>query len=79
MDGGPLHDPTVTAYLLKPELFKGRLVNVEISCDELTRGMTVVDWHSVTSRAKNALVLTEIDADGYFDLVIERLYAARKG
>ncbi|CAI9400837.1 Pyrimidine-specific ribonucleoside hydrolase RihA [Pleomorphomonas sp. T1.2MG-36] len=79
MDGGPLHDPTVTAYLLKPDLFRGRLVNVEISCDELTRGMTVVDWHSVTSRPKNALVLTEIDADGYFDLVIERLHAARKG
>ena len=79
MDGGPLHDPTVTAYLLKPDLFKGRLVNVEISCDELTRGMTVVDWHSVTGRPKNALVLNEVDVDGYFDLVIERLHAARKG
>lgn len=79
MDGGPLHDPTVTAYMLKPDLFKGRTVNVEISCDEdLTRGMTVVDWYSVTDRPKNALVLTEIDADGYFDLVIERLHAARR-
>jgi len=78
MEGGPLHDPTVIAWLLKPELFGGRLVNVEISCDELTRGMTVVDWHSVTDRPKNALVLTEIDADGYFELVIERLHAARR-
>jgi purine nucleosidase len=77
MEGGPLHDPTVIAWLLKPELFGGRLVNVEISCDELTRGMTVVDWHAVTDRPKNALVLTEIDADGYFELVIERLHAAR--
>jgi purine nucleosidase len=76
IDGGPLHDPTVTAYLLKPDLFAGRTVNVEISCDELTRGMTVVDWHSVTNRPRNALVLTDIDADGYFDLVIERLAAA---
>ena len=75
-DGGPLHDPTVTAYLLKPELFAGRQVNVEISCDALTRGMTVVDWNAVTDRPKNALVLTEIDAEGYFDLVIERLAAA---
>ncbi len=72
MDGGPLHDPTVTAYLLKPELFTGRQVNVEISCDqELTRGMTWSTGNSVTSKPKNALVLTEIDADGYFDLVIE--------
>ena len=28
-DGGPLHDPCVIAYLLKPELFKGRNCNVE--------------------------------------------------
>ena len=27
-DGGPLHDPCVIAYLLKPELFKGRNCNV---------------------------------------------------
>lgn len=77
-DGGPLHDPTVISYLLNPELFSGRTVNVEISCDELTRGMTVVDWRSVTDRPKNALVLTEIDADGYFNLVIERLLRARR-
>lgn len=77
-DGGPLHDPTVVSYLLKPELFSGRTANVEISCDELTRGMTVIDWRSVTDRPKNALVLTGIDADGYFDLVIERLSRARR-
>jgi purine nucleosidase len=35
--------------------------------------MTVVDWFSVTGRPANALYLTEIDADGYFDLLIERL------
>ena len=28
--GAPLHDPCVTAYLLKPEIFEGRLCNVEI-------------------------------------------------
>jgi len=29
-DGGPLHDPNVIAYLLKPELYAGRHCNVEI-------------------------------------------------
>src|SRR5262245_8433190 len=29
-EGAPLHDPTVTAYLLQPELFGGRHINVEI-------------------------------------------------
>jgi purine nucleosidase len=75
-DGGPLHDPTVIAYLLRPELFAGRRAHVEISRDGPTLGMTIVDWWGVTGRAANALVLRDIDADGYFALVIERLARA---
>jgi purine nucleosidase len=73
-DGGPLHDPCVIAYLLKPELFKGRHCNVEIeSASELTMGMTVVDWWGVSGRPKNALVMRDIDADGLFALLTDRL------
>jgi len=73
-DGGPLHDPTVIAYLLKPELFAGRDCNVEIETNsELTLGMTVVDWWGVTKRPKNAKVLKDIDAQGFFDLLTERV------
>ena len=53
--GGPLHDPNVIVYLLKPEIYKGKLVNVEIeTTSNLTRGMTVVDWWNVTDRKANA-------------------------
>ncbi|WP_019172813.1 nucleoside hydrolase [Pseudaminobacter salicylatoxidans] len=73
-DGGPLHDPCVIAYLLKPELFKGRDCNVEIEIgSELTMGMTVIDWWGVTSRRKNAMVMRDIDHEGFFNLLIERL------
>jgi purine nucleosidase len=73
-EGGPLHDPTVIAYLLAPELFDGRNVNVAIECaSPLTLGMTVVDWWAVTGKPPNAKVLREVNADGYFDLVIDRL------
>jgi purine nucleosidase len=73
-DGGPLHDPCVIAYLLKPDLFKGRHCNVEVeTASELTMGMTVVDWWGVTTRQKNALVMRDIDADGFFTLLVERL------
>ena len=73
-EGGPLHDPTVVAYLLAPQLFSGRTVNVTIECaSKLTLGMTVVDWWSVTDRQANVQVLRTIDAQGYFDLVISRL------
>ena len=73
-DGGPLHDPTTIAWLLQPCLFKGRLCNVEIETQsELTRGATVVDWWDVTERPKNALVIREVDADGFFELILQRL------
>ncbi len=73
-NGAPLHDPCVIAWLLRPDLFKGRKVNVEIeTASPLTRGMTVVDWWGVTDRRPNCLWLREADADGFFDLLVDRL------
>ncbi len=73
-DGGPLHDPTVIAWLLAPELFAGREVNVEIETgSELTMGQTVVDWWGVTDRPRNATVIREVDAAGFFGLLLERI------
>ncbi len=75
-DGGPLHDPCVIAYVLKPELFTGRRVHVDVECaSELTRGMTVADWWGVTNRDKNATMVRHVDADGFFDLLTERIAA----
>ncbi len=73
-DGGPLHDPCVVAWLLKPELFQSRDVNVAIECEsELTMGMTIVDWWKVTDRKPNATVCRSVDAEGFFDMLTERI------
>ena len=73
-NGAPLHDPCVTAYLIAPELFTGRHINVEIETQSpLTLGMTVADWWRVTDRAPNATFMGDIDADGFFALLTERL------
>jgi purine nucleosidase len=73
-DGGPLHDPCVIAYLIKPDLFSGRDCNVAVeTASELTMGMTVIDWWGVTKRPKNATVMRDIDHDGFFALLVERL------
>ena len=73
-DGGPLHDPCVIAFLLKPELFTSRECNVRIeTASELTRGMTVIDWWAVTGLPANAQVLRHADADGFFALLTQRL------
>ena len=73
-EGGPLHDPCVIAYLIRPDLFSGRLVNVEVETkSELTLGMTVADWWGVTDRAPNVRFMGDLDSDGFFDLITKRL------
>jgi purine nucleosidase len=73
-EGAPLHDPCTIAYLLKPELFTGKMCNVEIETESpLTLGHTAVDFWSVSDRTPNAHWLYRVDADGFFALLIERL------
>ncbi len=73
-DGGPLHDPCVIAWLLRPELFGGRRCNVMVeTASELTMGMTVADWWGVTKRPKNVTYMREVDHVGFFGLLLERL------
>lgn len=73
-DGAPLHDPCVIAYLIRPDLFSGRHINVEIeTLSELTLGMTVADWWGVTDRPANATFMGRVDSQGFFDLLTERL------
>jgi purine nucleosidase len=74
LPGGPLHDPTVIAYLLEPGLFSGKETSVVIDiAPGPTLGMTVVDWWGVTDLAPNALVMNEVDADGFFSLLVDRI------
>ena len=73
-EGAPLHDPCVIAYLLRPDLFKGQDMRVDIEIGSpLTIGRTVCDLHDRTGREANAHVVETIDSDGFFELVTERL------
>lgn len=72
--GGPLHDPCVVAYLIEPSLFSGKACRVEVETDsELTIGQTVVDWWGVTGAAPNAFVMSDVDQQGFVDLVVEHI------
>jgi len=74
LDGAPLHDPCTVAYLLKPELFKFKNVNVEIETGgTFTRGATVVDYWAVTDRIPNVQWAYEVDDEGFFDLLNQYL------
>ena len=73
-DGGPLHDPNVIAWLLAPEIYAGRRINVEVECESpLTMGQTVADWWGVTDRPRNVDYLRTVDDTAFFDLLTGRL------
>lgn len=73
-DGGALHDPLTVAWLLKPELFQTQALHVEIDTTEgPSAGRTVADVWRVTGKAPNADVAIKVDADGFFDLLVERM------
>ena len=73
-EGAPLHDPCVIAYILRPDLFTGQQMRVDIEISSpLTIGRTVCDVHARGGQAANANVLEKIDADGFFALLGERL------
>jgi len=73
-DGGPLHDPCTVAWLLEPSLFDTRDCNVTVETEsELTIGHTAVDFWHVTDRPRNVSWAFDVDASGFYELLIERL------
>ncbi len=72
--GAPLHDPCTVAWLLKPALFTGKRCNVTIETESaLTLGHTAVDFWRVTDRPENVDWMYQVDADGFYDLLLSRL------
>ena len=74
LPGGPVHDASVIAYLLNPGLFSGREVNLVVDTREgPTFGQTIADWYNTLNQPKNAFWVENGDAQGFFDLLTERL------
>lgn len=72
--GAPLHDPCTVAFLLDPDIFGIKRCNVTIETEsELTMGHTAVDFWHVTDRPHNVDWAFEVDADGFYDLLVDRL------
>jgi len=72
--GAPLHDPCTIAFLLDPGLFRAKHVNLTIETEsELTLGHTAVDFWHVTDRPPNVDWVFEVDPDGFYALLVDRL------
>ncbi len=73
-EGAPLHDPCTVAWLISPELFGTRACNLSVETkSQLTLGHTAVDFWHVTDRPHNVDWAYEVDADGFYDLLVEKL------
>jgi purine nucleosidase len=74
VEGAPLHDPCTIAWLLAPALFEGKVCNLSVETEAaLTVGHTAVDFWHVTDRPHNVNWIHAVDADGFYDLLTERL------
>jgi pyrimidine-specific ribonucleoside hydrolase len=73
-DSPPLHDPVAVAAVLEPDLLQTRPMRVDVECEsDLTRGETVCDFYGVTGKKPNAEVGTELDREGFFELLYRAL------
>jgi inosine-uridine nucleoside N-ribohydrolase len=73
-DGSPIHDAVAVAHVIRADLVKTEHLNTEIDVEsELCRGRTVVDVWRRSGREPNSHVGVDIDADGFLDLLVERL------
>jgi purine nucleosidase len=59
---------------VRPELIQTKLLHVDIEANEgLAFGRTVADFWRVTGKQPNCEVGMEIDVEGFYDLLVERI------
>lgn len=75
--GGPIHDATTIAWLIRPDLFTSREAFVGVQVTGQTMGYTYADFHRKMDRPANATVVTDVNEAGFIELLIERI--ARHG
>jgi inosine-uridine nucleoside N-ribohydrolase len=81
LEGAAVHDPLAVFAVTHPHLFEHERRHVAIETEgSLTRGMTVVDRRSIRDReAPNCDVLTRVDADACFDLLLDAIAHFSRG
>jgi inosine-uridine nucleoside N-ribohydrolase len=76
LDGAPMHDPVALAGVVRPELLATKEAEIHVDCGwEQGRGRTNVDWRGREGCAPNAKVALDVDAEGFVELLLERIAA----
>jgi purine nucleosidase len=67
----PVHDPVAVARVIDPELVRCEEAHVAVELHGThTRGATVCDRFGVRGLAPNAMVAMELDASGFWELIV---------
>jgi inosine-uridine nucleoside N-ribohydrolase len=73
-DGAPIHDAVAMAEVIRPGIVTTVHRNVEVEREsDLCRGRTVVDRWLRTERPVNVHVGVDLDVEGFFELLVERI------
>jgi inosine-uridine nucleoside N-ribohydrolase len=68
----PVHDPVAVVYVLRPEIFKGRLMRVDIEVSsQICSGQTVCDIWGQSGKRKNVMVLESVDVGSCWHEILE--------
>jgi purine nucleosidase len=74
LDAPPVHDPCAVARVARPELLTVRDAFVAVETrGQWTAGMTVTDFRLQLGHPANAQVATELDAPGFWALMLDAL------
>jgi inosine-uridine nucleoside N-ribohydrolase len=75
-EGSPIHDAVALAHAFRPGLVETVRTGVKVDCEgELGRGRTNADLRGRMGWEPNAEVGVEIDAEGFIELLLERITA----
>ncbi len=73
-EGAPIHDAVAVAQVLRPGIVATLPRHVDVDCEsQLCRGRTFVDLWRRTGEEPNADVGVGIDAEGFLELLCERI------
>jgi inosine-uridine nucleoside N-ribohydrolase len=73
-EDSPIHDAVAVAHVLQEGLVQTKHCRVDVDCSwELGRGRTYVDLWGRTGREPNAHVGVDVDAEGFFGLLLPRV------
>lgn len=73
-DGSPIHDAVAVAQVFRPDLVKTKHRGVKVDTESgLSRGRTLVDLWGRAGWEPNCHVGVDVDAEGFAELLIERV------